>query len=483
MKTKKSQFLFLLLGSMLCNINVLANETIKFTCQVASEANTQKYFSIAATNGKQFTVDWGDDSGIETITGIGNLSEIGHTYTYNIDTDDYTVIITGVTEDCLFTDFACTSSQLIDLDLSKAISLTFLDCINNQLTELDLCANTELKYLVCSYNQLTNLDLRANAKLLDLSCSSNLFSGLNLSGCTALQHLSCCNSPLSTLDLSGCTALRYLYCYNNRLTDLDLRTNTKLQSLGCYENLLTGLDLRANTQLQSLGCYNNQITVLELNANTQLQVLVCYNNNLQLTDLYAASKKISEQNNKLLGMQILSPWEVTAGIPIDYSTQREFGGVATSFTVEKNDLPAPSIDYTISNGIITFNNTGIYTVSMTNSAIVSHENHPARVIIEFDVAENTDIANSAAGAISIYPNPTSGRLTIVHKQTAFGQNQLSIGDIAIFDTMGKKQLSIANWLRPNAVCPLSIHQIDISHLPAGTYYLQAAGEVKKIVKK
>jgi len=62
-----------------------------------------------------------------------------------------------------------------------------------------------------------------------------------------------------------------------------------------------------------------------------------------------------------------------------------------------------------------------------------------------------------AASLQVYPNPTTGQLTI-------NNGQLTINNVEIFDMMGKKQLSIIN-------CPLSI-EIDISNLPAGVYFVK-----------
>ena len=626
---------------MTYSISIIANESIKFTWKGSTSSTSvtnNKSFDITATNGKQFTIDWGDDSDIETITGTGNEQNLNHTYVNTNNSTIYAVKITGVTADCLFTDLNlyskllttldlstntalrtlvcnnnsittldlsanillqslnCSSNPLRDLDLNANTALQSLNCSGNSLTTLNLSTNTLLQSLNCSINSLTNLDLNANTALqtlycyynqlttLDLNankllrtlncynnslttltlsantllqslnCYSNLLTALDLKANTLLQDLSCSSNSLTTLDLSGNTLLQEVVCSNNSLTVLDINTNTVLQTLYCNNNLLTALALKANTALETLYCQNNQLTTLELRANTKLktlncpdnqltaldlctntrlQNLMCYNNSLntldlsantllqslgcdnnQLTALYTNSQlnSLYTTNNRLLlsdlynttkmmsgtaiinlGTQILVPQEAIVGSSVDYSAQKEFGGKTTVFTVKKSGLPALlSSDYTIDDGIITFNNTGNYTVTMTNSALLPVKssssavettrkimppppNVPAQVIAEFNVIDYVGITNAQATGIAIYPNPTKGQLTIDNGQTAFGLSQLTIGDIALFDIMGKKQLSIIN-------CQLSIHQIDISHLPAGIYYLQIAGKTTKVVK-
>ena len=74
--------------------------------------------------------------------------------------------------------------------------------------------------------------------------------------------------------------------------------------------------------------------------------------------------------------------------------------------------------------------------------------------------------------IKIYPNPTTGELTIDNEQ-------LTINIVEVFDMLGRNHLSIIN-------CPLSI-EINISHLQNGLYFVRIqteSGEVlKKVLKK
>ena len=106
-------------------------------------------------------------------------------------------------------------SNLTNIDVSHAESLTYLNCAYNQLTSLDVSANTALTYLNCAFNQLTSLDVSANTALTDLSCNSNQLTSLDVSANTALTNLICSYNQLTSLDVSANTALTDLDCGSN----------------------------------------------------------------------------------------------------------------------------------------------------------------------------------------------------------------------------------------------------------------------------
>ena len=95
-----------------------------------------------------------------------------------------------------------------------------------------------------------------------------------------------------------------------------------------------------------------------------------------------------------------------------------------------------------------------------------------------DVSSNSELWKpmEAAGVfemtksnIKIYPNPTTGQLTI-------DNGELTMDNVKIYDIIGKVidnyQLSIVN----------SQLIIDVSHLPAGMYFLKINNEILKIIK-
>ena len=189
------------------------------------------------------------------------------------------------------------------------------------------------------------------------------------------------------LNANKWSELTFLYCNANQLTALDVSTNSKLVHLNCSDNLLTTLDVSTNTALFCLSCSHNLLTTLDVSANTKLRDLYYYNNNLLLSELFTISEK-TNSHYKPLSSQTLPEQTVSLGKELVFSIpQNVFNGIYTEFTVTQNDNPVSENNYTITEGKITFNKTGVYIVKMTNEAIISNPNFPAEVVFEVRVVE------------------------------------------------------------------------------------------------
>ncbi len=185
----------------------------------------------------------------------------------------------------------CLSNQLTDLDISNNIELKELDCSGNELISLDMSNNAELEKLFCDSNKLVSLNVSQNTKLTVLVCDHNQLANLDIHNNKALISLGCLNNDLTSLDISNNKELKVLYCGRNKLTSLDLSNNKVLQKLSCIINKLTNLDISNNRELDELYCRYNQLASLDISNNTKLNILDCYNNKL---------KHLNMSNNKLL---------------------------------------------------------------------------------------------------------------------------------------------------------------------------------------
>ena len=364
-----------------------------------------------------------------------------------------------------------TENQITSIELNDCEKLETLDCSENQLKSLDVNNNKALKSLLCSHNQLTNLNISSNTKLLELFCYNNHLSSLDVSKCKKLESLYCHDNQLTNLDLNYSITLKELYCSSNQLTCLNARGCIRLIYLSCCNNPLSILDVGGCTRLEYLYSNNNQLTNLDINSCKSIKDLWVYNNRLPLSDLYAASEQINTVDSKFLGSQTLLPQQVEIG-DILFSNQSVFNEIFTNYTITKDGNPAPENSYTVTDGKITFNKLGIYTVTMGNDAIVSNMFYPASVTVDLMVVDDAGVEENGETNIRVYPNPTIGELRI-----EISDMRYEISDVEIFDVFGKKLLS--NHL----ITSSSNHLINISELPAGFYFVRIQTEKYNIIKK
>jgi hypothetical protein len=80
------------------------------------------------------------------------------------------------------------------------------------------------------------------------------------------------------------------------------------------------------------------------------------------------------------------------------------------------------------------------------------------------------VKETGASNIKVYPNPTTGELRIEN-------GGLKIENFEIFDVTGKSHVSSVTCHQNNGI------ETDISHLPAGAYFLRVNNEMVKIVKQ
>ena len=405
-------------AEVIASYNVLLPQKITFTWETDI---VQKAFILNATAGSNnILIDWGD-SHTTTDDGTGSNTSFAHTYTTS---GTYSVTITCTDLTTKFTELNVANNRLLTLDVSQATALTNLDCSQNKLTDLDVndCGALEvlqcqenlltsldvsncnaLTELYCNTNQLISLNVNAHATLTTLDCSTNLLDTLDMSNYTVLTRLVCSANQLTSLDVSNCSALKTLLCQDNQLTVIDVNTCTDLTTLNCHSNQLSSLDVSTCTNLKELRCRSNQLTTLDvsncadlifldcalnqltgldLTANTVLISIDCYNNSIPLIDLNDISTQHSA--TKRLGTQTLDTLDWFADTAVIDSV---FNGVGTKFVVTLDGMAADTIiDYSITNGIITFKKSGLYTIRISNPAIISETPYPALVITSYNVS-------------------------------------------------------------------------------------------------
>jgi len=199
------------------------NEQINFTWK--AKTGKEKSFKITATIDNEFTIDWGDNSPIETIIGKEDFQEISYKY----KTDGiYNVVVKGSTTDCNFRHLYCSSQKLTVLDITNCKELEELWCHDNQLKTIDINNNKNLKKIYLTANELHSLDVSNNSALEILNCSFNNLKILDVSKNAELWKFDCSYNRLSNLDISSNKKLQYFDCTNNQINDLETE-NTVLE--------------------------------------------------------------------------------------------------------------------------------------------------------------------------------------------------------------------------------------------------------------
>jgi hypothetical protein len=261
---------------------------------------------------------------------------------------------------------------------------------------------------------------------------------------TALKQLYCGNNQLSNIDVTQNTVLELLACSNNLLTTLDISHNAELLGLYCGHNQLTNLDLNQNTLLASLNCRNNQLTALDVTLNIALEFLYCSNNLLTTLDL--------SQNTTLDNLDfynnLLTCFNVKNGNNSNF----------TQFYADNNpNLTCLEVDdaaYSTTNWV------GAFFSFDTQTSFSGNCNNPCTVSIEENSFSN----------LSIYPNPTTGDITI-----DLGENVTTI-KATLTNNLGQVILTQSYDYTKNI-------NLEIN-APIGIYFLQieSSGGATKTIK-
>ncbi len=154
--------------------------------------------------------------------------------------------------------------------------------------------------------------------------------------------------------------------------------------------------------------------------NTKIAKIHCYNNRLPLNVLYGVSQKIAGNDNKWLGSQnnvVFETKSMELFTELDLSAHAKCGTVNTVFAVKKGTANAvKGTDYNETGGKITFLKAGSYTVEMTNTAVASHSDYPAKSVTGTITVTNQYLANPIMTMTTV----TTGQAGFFLKASAAG---------------------------------------------------------------
>lgn len=273
-----------------------------------------------------------------------------------------------------------------------------------------------------------------------LSISSQNISDLTgIEDFDALTYLNCTNNQLTSLDLSQNPLLSILSCQFNQLTNLNVTQNDSLSNLNIWGNNLTTLDISQNTILSQLTAPQNNLSSLNVAQNASLVYLTLWKNSLIELDL--------TQNINLITLMIDSNQLTCLNINNNNNSNMTlFSAIGNS---NLQCIEVDNVTYSTSNWT-SIDAGASFSTSCPNPCLVSLDE------------------NSNKSTLMIYPNPTSGQLSISLEEAKTGVLRVlnSLGQVVLEDTFdGVTELNIA---------------LDG---PAGIYFLQIEFDGQVITKK
>jgi hypothetical protein len=428
-------------------------------------------------------------------------------------------------------ELSCNFNQLTALDVNNNTALTYLSCNSNQLTALNVNNNTALTDLYCYSNQLTALDVKNNTALTELHCSYNQLTTLDVNNNTALIYLNCRYNQLPLSQLypiwknKGITSYKYLipqYIYDtlriNTAKDLSAElefgnpaAQTKFTIVMQDNSSTTGKYTFINGILNFTEAGDYEVTmrndsVREGTSTTgdPLFVITYYHvlfNNANLISLAVSEGELSPVfDTDILEYTISEPFctgtEITFTVIAEDSSAAIEGAIAnyilsvsdTAFIITvtaedgitekeyKINIMVNSVYETaVEASIVQGESYDFFGTTLTTAGEYTHtlqSIHGCDSVIVLTLTVTVSITDLQQQSISIYPNPTSGKLTIHNEQ-------LIIEHITIYDISGK----LLETLKGSETFKV----LDVSNLANGIYLVKVKTEngetVRKIVKQ
>ena len=188
----------------------------------------------------------------------------------------------------------------------------------------------------------------------------------------------------------------------------------------------------------------------------------------------------------------LLKWQLSSPIsPIITTTSLPNGVIGATYNAQLEATGTAPITWALASGVLptgltlstegvisgtpTTTGTSTFTVQATNN--IGSDTKELTIKIEDGVGIVETHCNAS---LQVYPNPTTGELRI----EVAGQARNDVVNVAIFDVFGRQMSQISRHcgLDPQPKSHIS-NQIDISHLPAGVYFVKIRTEAGEVVRK
>ena len=446
-----------------------------------AQVNMSSYITLTVKKDSAIKLDFkavSDGTPVRIVSGSNTQNITVGTSWYNGNDPSTFTVTAGSTTMTIYgnlTFFSCyaNGANLTALDLSKNTQLEWLDCGSNQLTSLDVSKNTQLKTLACDGNNFTT------ATLDDIYCALPDRTGVEAGKIVPIVNASSSNAAtVAATTKSNATSKNWKVQYaagddipattgsyvcgtphpepnmssyitltvaNGQAIKLDFRaaaagTPVRIVSGSNTQDITVGTDWTgfANytagsttmtiygdiTRFDCSGNYRN-LTALDPSHNTQLTTLYCHGNNLStqaLDDIFCALPVRQASDNARIQ-------------PVYNSSSSNH---ATVLATNAANATAKNWKVQYYKKISDITTTGSYDCS-------------------------TAVAEAAAEqALTLYPNPVADVLYL----------SATARTIRIYNIYG---IEVAH--------ATDTDRVEVSHLPAGIYTVNADGTVAKMVKR
>ena len=418
------------------------------------------------------------------------------------------------------TGFDCggNGANLTAIDVSHNTQLTELSCFNNRLlSNLDVSRNTQLTWLNCTGNNLSSLDVSRNTKLTYLNCGGNAFTTETIDDiyCALPVRQAAADARIYPLGKSSDPeAITVLATNAQNAIDKNWHVKyasngTDIATTGTYRCPTTTYALEiAGVQVTSANC--SDLSVIDSVSGTVKydpanKVLTLQNATIQINTTKAIKSNIDGLTIKVIGtnnlttgnntaLYLTEPLTITGGGVLNAKSGGECGIYAneTNLTIDGCTVNAKgkwgiagwngsSETLTIKNSTVTAEGTSgsitdFASLPMIGCSITEPEGAAfdaslkavalGGAIVKSKVVISkisTDIAEAATEqALTLYPNPVAEVLYL----------SATARTIRIYDMYGIEVAYATDTDR-----------VEVSHLPAGVYTVNADGTVAKMVKR
>jgi len=480
----KYKYLILLFIFFASSLTAAANDTIVAIKRCAG----WEIPSVCATQGKQFSVDWGDGTPIETYTGTGLTESLYHTYSFT--GGRYRMLITANSEDCLLTVFDPDRADTIDLSKCPSIKVLYISFVARTLKDMNVSNCSKLEVINADGHKLTTLDL---------------------SDCISFQELMCEKNQLTQIKY---TVITFIACIGNRLPLSNLYpisemiNNPYRKFLGRQEFHTQRLAVGDSVDYSSENEFGGIKTLYKVEKGGALAPPENYSINNGVFTFYKSGLYTITMFNPAIVSHPEHPAIAIAPINvINFVPVTEIINLPATATV---DMPLTLTGTVVpDNATYQYINWSICDAGTTGATLKGrtlHTTNPGTVTITATITDGTAIGKeytqnfsievepmgifepALAQSIMLFPNPTTGEFTIKNEQ-------LIINNIGVFDVFGRKvgakfpSNKLEGWTRSGRGGKEGWQQqadgvvLDISHLPAGIYFVKIFTEKGEIVKK